>query len=381
MAGGIYSREKCPICGLNLRDTGRWMACKDHPNQRSDRGIYVKAFGLTRRYDRNYAGAQRFVTGVRFKKDEGSFDKRDYAFSRPLAFDNLIAKWLEYKKDEVSAGYYQHLIEYSCKATAYFGGRSIRDVDFAALEDFSKSLTVGNKTKHNIMRALHHFFAWCKYREDIGEIPRFPVIRFQMGYRQVVGKDTQIAIVEEVRRIAPMKVWLAIRWLCTYINVRPAEMVSLKEGHIDLENGFLLFPTPKERRYKPVPLTLADTEILTSFPLAFSKDMLFFRHDDGSPFGRGYLYKTWKRACKNLGVEGVDLYGGTRHSSSRALGKLLTPEKVKRSLGSRSNAVSDRYFSVEFDEVQEVFSQAIPAPSPHHNLRTSKIGKGTKLKD
>jgi hypothetical protein len=30
-------------------------------------------------------------------------------------------------------------------------------------------------------------------------------------------------------------------------------------------------------------------------------------------FVRKVLYKYWKKACANPGIEGVDLYGGTRH--------------------------------------------------------------------
>src|SRR3990172_1040427 len=325
MVGGIYSREKCVLCGKNLRDTGRGMACPDHPKQRNDHGLYVKVAGFTKRFNSDYAAAVRFLTGIRFKKDEGSFDRRDYAADRPLAFANLIAKWLEYKKDEVSPGYYQHLMEYAGKATEFFSFRSIKEIRFADLEDFAKSLAVGNKTKKNILDALHHFFAWCKRRETVPDVPQFPMIRFELGYRQTVGKDTQIRIVEEVRRIAPLKTWLAIRWLCTYINVRPAEMISLKECHIDLENALILFPYPKEDKYKTAPLTDVDLEILQSFPVAFSGGMLFFRHADGSPFGKSYLYKVWKKACKNLSVEGVDLYGGTRHSSARALRQYFSP--------------------------------------------------------
>jgi hypothetical protein len=42
-------------------------------------------------------------------------------------------------------------------------------------------------------------------------------------------------------------------------------------------------------------------------------------------FGRDYLYKWWKEACRNLEVEGVDLYGGTRHSSARGLREFCSP--------------------------------------------------------
>lgn len=375
MVGGIYSREKCGLCGRNMKDTGRGMACPEHPKQRNDHGLYVKVAGITKRFNGDYAAAVRFLTGIRFKKDEGSFDRRDYAADRPLAFANLIAKWLDYKKDEVSTGYHQHLLEYGGKATDYFGLRNIKEIKFADLEDFSKSLTVGNKTRKNILDALHHFFAWCKRRDAIEDMPQFPTIRFELGYRQVVGKDTQIAIVEEVRRIAPPKTWLAIRWLCTYINVRPAEMISLKERDIDIENGLLLFPHPKEDKYKTSPLIAEDVEILRSFPVAFSGDMLFFRHPEGAPFGKKYLYKVWKKACGNLGISGVDLYGGTRHSSARALRQHFSPEQIKRATGSATNVAFERYYKIENDEVRNVFSQSRPAPNAHQLFNASKIVK------
>ena len=35
------------------------------------------------------------------------------------------------------------------------------------------------------------------------------------------------------------KIWLGIKWLSTYISIRPNELRNLKEGHIDLKQGFL----------------------------------------------------------------------------------------------------------------------------------------------
>jgi len=33
----------------------------------------------------------------------------------------------------------------------------------------------------------------------------------------------------------------------------------------------------------------------------------------GKPFGQRYLYEWWEKACASNGVEGVDLYGGSKH--------------------------------------------------------------------
>ena len=48
--------------------------------------------------------------------------------------------------------------------------------------------------------------------------------------------------------------------------------------------------------------------------------LYFFRHVkgiygvvSGQKFGKKYLYKCWKKACLNHGIEGMDLYDMRRH--------------------------------------------------------------------
>ncbi|MFC1815986.1 hypothetical protein ACFL0M_08595, partial [Thermodesulfobacteriota bacterium] len=38
------------------------------------------------------------------------------------------------------------------------------------------------------------------------------------------------------------KIWLGIKFLSTYINLRPGELISIKEGHIDFERGMIFIP-------------------------------------------------------------------------------------------------------------------------------------------
>ena len=104
-----------------------------------------------------------------------------------------------------------------------------------------------------------------------------------------------------------------------------------------------------------------DVEILKSFPKGLP-ELYFFRHPPGvrnckpgQQFGQRYLYKWWKKACKNLGIDGVDLYGGTKHSSAMALRELATPEQIKRAMMTSTNKAFERYFRIESDEVRSVF--------------------------
>ncbi len=52
-----------------------------------------------------------------------------------------------------------------------------------------------------------------------------------------------------------------------------------------------------------------DLEIVKSFPKLISNDLDFFRYQ-GRKFGNKRLYRWWKKACANLGIEKVDLYDG-----------------------------------------------------------------------
>ena len=230
------------------------------------------------------------------------------------------------------------------------------------------SQDVSDKTKANIKSALHDFWMWLRKRKIIKyhDMPEFPEVKFELGYRKIIDKETQEEILAEIYKLTyhiNQKIWLGIKWLCTYISIRPGEMASLKEENIDLGNGYLMFPQPKEKRMKIVPILEEDIEILRSFPEAIPS-IYFFRHvkgvqgvKEGEPFGEKYFYKWWVKACNNLGIEGVDLYGGTRHSSARALRQYCSPEEIKRATMHSTNKAFERYFQIESDDLRNIYSK------------------------
>lgn len=96
MKGGIYSDQKCPVCGRNFKDNFRTaLICTEHPAQRATRFI-VKFDGVWQRH-RTYDSASRALNGFRFKTDEGTFDERDYKRDNPLGFETQITNWLNKK--------------------------------------------------------------------------------------------------------------------------------------------------------------------------------------------------------------------------------------------------------------------------------------------
>lgn len=359
MKGGIYSDERCPSCGGKFVDNHRdgLVCCRHRATKFSVR------FGKVHQRFKSYEAACRFLTGIRFKTDEGSFDDKDYRKDKPLGFSNLIEKWIERKKAADRKPRYVKMLELVARVTSErWGNRNIREIGYADLEDFKFSLKCAAKTKENYIRALRAFWSWASDTTGI-IIPKFPLDTPELGYRKTVDKGQQSEILAEIRRISSYnpKIWLAIKFLCTYIAIRPGELITLEEGNIDLGNGYLYFPHPKEKRFKSVPLIQEDIEMLAQFPKAMKPEIPFFRHvkgsgqKEGEPFGQKVLYNWWKRACMNLGINEVDLYGGTRHSSARALRARFSPEQIKRATMHSTSKAFERYFRVESDEVRTIY--------------------------
>ncbi len=202
-------------------------------------------------------------------------------------------------------------------------------------------------------------------------MPEFPEVKFELGWRKLVDKATQQDILDEVYKLTEhtnIKIWLGVKWLSTYISIRPGELINIKEGDFNLDLGVVFIKQPKEKKPKAVPLLKEDIEMIRSFPKALPH-LYFFRHKpglkgatSGERFGNKLLYKYWKRACANLEIKGVDLYGGTKHRSATALRKFRSPEQIKKATMHATNKAFERYFRIELDDLREVYTDTKLTP-------------------
>jgi integrase len=329
--------------------------------------IYPTRYGYQVRFGRNLTKhfktlqqAEKFLTGIRFKTDEGSFDIRDYKRGHPLGFTTLAEKWIEHKRQTVKHQTLINLMGEIRRAEAYFQQTNIKSIGSGDVEDFIFAnhrticgAPISSKTRHDIAATLHQFFRWVSRREKI-PLPEFPQVTFELAFHRVVDLETQQRIISEVKRISEhinIKIFLGIKWLAENPNVRPGELTKITEGQILLDQGVILVRKTKEdpRNAKYIMLDPEDVGMLRTFPRALP-EVPFFRHErrmgavQGSKFGPSYLSRWWNRACWNIGIEGVTLYPGTKHSTVTALGALLTPEQIKRGgTGHATSAAFERY--------------------------------------
>ncbi len=148
--------------------------------------------------------------------------------------------------------------------------------------------------------------------------------------------------------------------MSTYVNLRPGDLLKIKEKDIDLRYGDITihYHTKKKNKKKTVRLIPEHIEIFQDLKEQFPAvpELKFFRHHGGvksvkmnQPFGEKYFYKAWKRACKKLGIVELDLYGGTRHTSTTEIAKRAGSKNAREASDHKSNKAFERYCQYQSD--------------------------------
>lgn len=360
MKGSIYTAQRCFKCSGTLKyvEGGGSLVCPDHPDVVWRNNCQVRFGREHHKRFKSVTEAERHLMYIRVQTDKGQFDQRDWAKDQPLSFYSLRHKFITHKeKEEISRSQIRHIINVLGRAGKLWDHMQIKEIAEPEIEDFIDGLEISSKTKKNYQAVLHHFWSWVVRREKRRSglsMPEFPEIKYKLTWRNIVSMDTQAAILKEVKRLTfdiNPRLWLGIKLLSMYPKVRPGEMLDVKEGHINLRENWILFPDPKEGEPKFIYLLPEHSDLIKEIrgPKGLP-DMYFFRHiktfsgvKAGIRFGRKQFRMWWNRACQNLGVEGVDLYGGTKHSTVTALGQELTPEQIQRGVTGHVSDAFKRY--------------------------------------
>ncbi len=303
------------------------------------------------------------MNALRYHSDQGTLDPRDFASKAAMAFDTLsrtwVTTWVQDRENVTRATARQYEV-YVARATEFFGDKNVRSFKTRDIQRFLDTQTHMKPKSKNILNAcLKSLFKWMLREDHIRQqdLPVFPVVKFKLGTRKTVSKETQTQIISELRDQTfekNPKVHLGISWLATYVCLRPGDLFRIRERDIDRRNRMIYVRDPKCTEPYELPLTKGDVETLLRF-LPGEPEAPFFRHPDGRPFGVSYFYVCWKRACAAVEIEGVDLYGGTRHSSVRAMRREYTPEQIKWATMHRTSAAFERYFTLDAEDLRTMY--------------------------
>lgn len=116
--------------------------------------------------------------------------------------------------------------------------------------------------------------------------------------------------------------------------------------------------------------------LIKSLPPGFPEQH-FLRHDEGKYVGKRYgvnhLNNMWKKACKNLGIKGVSLYPGTKHTTIRGLRQYLRPDEIRKGTGITSNKAFERYFATEFEDELKLYEKRAELRGKIFKLKKNKV--------
>lgn len=387
MDGTIRTRQKCPVCETKfIHDEKKGgFFCPDHPDVKATGQFVVKFGRKINKQFKDYKVARQFLNGIRFKSVENSLDPLDYRQERPNSFDTLAVKYLKRKGHLKS---FSHIQKYINTAVDYFGQKNIKDIKGGDIEDFLFDIpTISEKTRHNYCTSLHDFFVWVRKRGGIltlATMPEFPKIDYELGYRQITDMDTQQAIADKIDELYSFnpKAGFAFRLLCTYTALRPGDLRRITEADYDKNTGtmFFRYPTKRKNQTKVIRLINEDkehmNELIADHPGLPS--MPIFRHSENHKskehqgcaneiFGKNYMYKIFKHACNELGIEGLDLYGATRHTTTTEIARQAGSENAKKASGHMTNKAFERYCQAQ-DETGFEMAKLIRRPNKNGKI-------------
>ena len=367
MKGSIHSDQVCPVCGSKFQasEKRKGLFCPGHPDASPSKFIVRYGRKICKRFT-SYEAATQFLTGLRFQEGSGQFDARDYQVkAKPLSFGRLAEEWLEVKRATLRPKAHQPVRNAMEKAGKAWGDANVKSITYAHIEDFINGLQAAPKTKKNTLDALKQFWKWAEVRYDIKPMKAWPNLgAIEMKMRKTISTAEQEMVLTKVKEMAgphQQKIWLAIKWLMVYNNVRPGELVFLVEGNMDYETGLLLLPSnTKERKPKFIELLDDDIELLNLFPKEHPS-MPFFRHMGGpyagQQFGPQLLWKYATKAAEAMGIQGVDLYGMTKHSTVTNMLEVATPDEIMETTGHETSKAFRRYLQVAGKRVKEIRSR------------------------
>ncbi|MDY6822514.1 MAG: site-specific integrase [Thermodesulfobacteriota bacterium] len=363
MRGSIYTRIKCPKCGKSLKFNPKadTLNCPQHPGIEHYGACFVRFGQNINKSFPSVSQAVRFLNGVRFEVDRNVYDEKDYSQVNYYSFSHLADKYLK-SKEKLNS--YKNIKNYINKAKNYFGDKNVKEFKKIDFINFLDTLDVTPKTKHNYITQIRNFFNFLTEDLEIieeSQKPRFPKIKFDSKYRNIVDYDTQQAIIEKVKEMSwhiNPKIYLGIRILSYSVNIRPGDLLKIKEGDIDINGKRIVIENPTKsqllkQKWRIVFLLDEEVELIQDLMGQYPAhpDMPFFRHHSpynnlkvNDVFGAAYFRKWWTRACGEIGIDKtVELYAGTRHSTVTAIANKFGTDTARKSTQHRTNTAFDRY--------------------------------------
>jgi len=292
--------------------------------------------------------------------DDHDFNISHYIYKEIGLFQGktLFPQWLGTKKGKAPS-YRDKLKQYVDNYyLPFWGEKDMRAIKTSLVEDFFMQLPahLSDKTKQNIMRALHNFVTWFLTREEIAKMIGWPVISPAQPPIKWVSKEDQLKVYQHINeRHKP------IFWFMIWHPVRSMEAAALlvedfdfRSAMVDINKAFSKKELRSRKNKKPYILPLSKRFSPSMIQGKFPKDFAF-KNKYGNHYTNHNLEHVLAAACEKAGVPPIEVKNFTRHSiASQAINSGQDLNKISRALGHSNMTVTrERYACLEAESLRE----------------------------
>lgn len=320
------------------------------------------------------ATAQRLLEQIRgLVADKRSLDEVLARYLPKHAKPNLVPArteaWLEVKRREVAAGdrspgYLRELEAYAAPGGhfAWWESKSIYEIDFASLEDWSLWLgdrELSPKTRRNVIGAFRSFVGWLRRRDELAGVPEFPWPKVPEHEPRVLSIPDQDAVLEAIAE-AERGIFLAL----AHLGLRPSEARALDVA--DVRDGWVIVDKAMKGAGRSAPIRGTKSGKGKRLPLGEELLAWIGRHvDPAARLARAPLFVNprtrqrwthwalrdrWLAAAETAGVPDVGLYEGTKHTLATDAVRRGVPERALQAFLGHSDVRSTRRYARMADE-------------------------------
>ena len=389
MTGKVKTRQKCRDCNSKfeertVRHGNRPVIdmlcprCGNRPDsfyiciylsKEKAQGKKHQKFRITRNQNgdifRSYAEANRILESIRKAMDEHDFNISHYICKEIKLFQGmtLFPKWFETKKDKAPS-YRDKIKQYVDNYyVPFFREKDMRTIKTAVVEDFFMQIPshLSDKTKQNIMNALHNFVSWFLTREEIAKVIKWPTISPAQPPIKWFSKEDQLKVYEHIhKRHQP------IFWFMIWHPVRSMEAAALlvedfdfQRGMVDINKSFSKNELRSRKNKRPYILPVSKRFPQSMLQGKFPKDFAF-KNKYGNHYTNHSLEHILTAACKKAGLSHIKVKNFTRHSiASQAINSGQDLNKISKALGHSNMAVTrDRYACLEAESLRDLIDGA-----------------------
>lgn len=378
MSGVIKTYQKCPACGAKFPTSKGEVpilcgnGCQTQPTKFFIR-IKWKGKVYDIYHDRSgramlaWQHAYRVITGIRAEIDGRVFDPGFYCKKAGTNFEVFWTKFLErYKgstRDKIKAIGGNHLEP--------FFRYDIKEIRAFHIDDWWNQLRdkgLSPKYMNDCLQWLKRFFNIAHKLEIIERVPNFPdpavVPKKKINW---LTQDEQQAVYDKLPdEDKPIFDFLFLT------GCRVMEAAGLQRADIDLRKGIIaiqhtinrhgkLGPT-KSRNNRPIPIT---EDIRRCLARAINNlSGYVFVNKWGRHYSYEYIRSAWHEACKNAGVEPIQLKNATRHSfGMRLISQGVDMWRVSKAMGHSSERMTENYVSMLPEDMKEFYQKIIGEPT------------------